>query len=213
MTRATGEKWTVRVESTDPADGGLRITSPEKGQGEEKTLVLYTRSHSLYTDLMTYSPPRLALLLGSIVGRRWGVNSLRLFDEVFPSTATHTLPSKGVRKWHVDHLLAPLADRTNALALLQSYGIRSASPPKQREQQVDKGDGWRVNLALWIGWTAAVAEKNVFEWLGARYVRGTEPWLELQRGIEYLQALEHKQGSQSGGAAEWDTRLGSVYRR
>ena len=68
------------------------------------------------------------------------------------------------------------------------------------------GEGWKVKLALWFGYMAAVAEKNAFEWLGARYVQGTEPWLELERALTYLEAEETGTGGPS-----WDTRLGSVY--
>lgn len=199
------QRWTVEVRSTDPADPGLHIAASlaEIG-GEEKLLVLYTRSHSVYTDLMSYQPPRLALLLGSIVGRRWGVNSVQLFDQFFAHA--QCLPTNGVRKRHLDLLLSPQADPRKAIEQLHSFAI-SCAPPSSTAQSAS--EGCKVWLALWIGLVAATAEKHVFGWLGARYVKGTEPWFELQRALQYIQAAT--QGDKDYKiAASWDTRLGSV---
>ncbi|EST09052.1 Protein of unknown function DUF1365 [Kalmanozyma brasiliensis GHG001] len=192
------EGWRVKIHSTDPADEGLDV-----GLGP-KELVLYTRSFGVYVDLMTYQP-RLALLLGSRVGRRWGVNSVELFNEFFANPASQT----GVRKRHLDFLLAS-ADRPDALQTLQKIGIDLVAPKKEGEKE-----GWKVTTALWMGYAAAVAEKKLFAALGARYVKGTEPWLELQRGLDWIEADEREEEAEKDAkeqdGAMWDTRLGSVY--
>lgn len=199
-----GESWTVRVESTDPADPGLHLIS-DKADGKAKELTLYTRSYGLYVDLMTYQPACLALLLGSVVGRRWGVNSLNAFDAFFPNLA---LPDRGIRKKHFDFLLnahlssSPDSDREKALQSLQKFGI-STNTPSSTGKQNQKEDR-KVTTALWMGYLAAAAEKGAFGLLGARYVKGTEPWLELSRGLKYIEA-------KAAGEVEWDTKLGSVY--
>ncbi|SJX64402.1 uncharacterized protein SRS1_15043 [Sporisorium reilianum f. sp. reilianum] len=195
--RGMGERWTVHVESTDPAEPGLSIG--EHGEGGRK-LVLHTRSYGVYVDLMTYTPPRLALLLGSVVSRRWGVSSLDAFDAFFSNPLT---ANTGIRQRHFEHLLSSASlDRTQATELLRAYGVAMSSASGT------VAESCKVRLALWTGYVAAVAEKRVFAWLGARYVAGTEPWLELQRGLEYVRMRG------SGGKEEvgWDTRLGSVYR-
>ncbi|KAJ9474707.1 hypothetical protein PHBOTO_004596 [Pseudozyma hubeiensis] len=204
-----GERWTVEVRSTDPADPGLNITSPSTAAGSEgKKLILFTRSHGVYVDLMTYAPPRLALLLGSIVARRWGVNSVELFDEFFAGL-DRRLPRSGVRRRYLEFLLAEEADRGRAARLLEAWGAGSASG-EGKDGEV--GGGWKVKVALWMGYVAAVAEKKVFAWLGARYVKGTEPWLELHRGLEYIERTKGNEKEPRKGDAGWDEKLGSVYR-
>lgn len=201
-----GEKWEVWVESTDPADLGIHVQGQGEGGGKERKLTLYTRSHGVYVDLMTYTPPRLALLLGSIVGRRWGVSSIADFDAFFPPTRALA------RSRQVEFLLSSSTyDRTQGLALLEAFGIPTSSPTEA--QAGEKKKTWRVKTALGMGYAAAVAEKKVFGWLGARYVKGTEPWLELDRGLRYLERRNEEEGSSGEGVGEagWDTRLGSVY--
>lgn len=209
LEKGTGERWTVEVRSTDPADPGLNVTSSVKaGEGKERKLVLYTRSYGVYVDLMTYQPARLALLLGSIVGRRWGVSSTTDFNAFFPNTAVKT---SGLRKRQFDFLLSSAQhDRQRALELLNSFGIPTASTSKESEEEAE---GWKVKAALFMGYVAGVAEKKLFGWLGARYVKGTEPWLELERGLEYVERMseEEQGGTAEGDKAGWDTRLGSVY--
>ncbi|CDU24946.1 uncharacterized protein SPSC_04779 [Sporisorium scitamineum] len=195
-----GEGWTVEVISTAPADSGLQI-----GRGERK-LVLYTRSYGVYVDLMTYAL-RLALLLGSIVSRRWGVNSLDAYNSFFP----HQTSTTGIRQRHFEFLLHSASHNpTQATQLLRSYDIETTPSSSGKKQ----GDSWRVTVALWMGYMAAVAEKKVFGWLGARYVAGTEPWLQLERGLEYIASREGQEKVVRGAkvGVGWDTRLGSVYR-
>ncbi|GAC98184.1 hypothetical protein PHSY_005773 [Pseudozyma hubeiensis SY62] len=203
-----GERWTVEVRSTDPADPGLIITSSSTAaDSKEKHLILFTRSHSIYVDLMTYAPPRLALLLGSIATRRWGVNSVELFDDFFAGP-DRGLSRSGVRRRYLEFLLAEEADRGRAARLLEAWGAGSASDGgKDGEGE----GGWKVNVALWMGYVAAVAEKKVFGWLGARYVKGTEPWLELHRGLEYIERTTGEESKPKKGDAGWDEKLGSVY--
>ncbi|SYW75695.1 uncharacterized protein UBRO2_00850 [Ustilago bromivora] len=198
-----GEEWSVRVESTDPADPGLHIASDKMGDEKVRQLVLYTRSYGVYVDLMTHQPPSLALLLGSVVGRRWGVNSMDAFDSFFPSGS---LADTGTRKKHFDfllnsHLGSSSSDREEALQSLQKFGIPTKpTTTKEGEQKESR----KVTTVLWMRYLAAVAEKKAFALLGARYVKGTEPWLELQRGLKYIE-------KKAAGGVEWDTKLGSVY--
>ncbi|KAJ1598913.1 hypothetical protein NDA14_005364 [Ustilago hordei] len=198
-----GEEWSVRVESTDPADPGLHIASDKMRDEKVRQLVLYTRSYGVYVDLMTHQPPSLALLLGSVVGRRWGVNSMDAFDSFFPSVS---LADTGRRKKHFDfllnsHLGSSSSDREEALQSLQKFGIPTKpTTTKEGEQKESR----KVTTVLWMRYLAAVAEKKAFALLGARYVKGTEPWLELQRGLKYIE-------KKAAGGVEWDTKLGSVY--
>ncbi|SPO28852.1 uncharacterized protein UTRI_05102_B [Ustilago trichophora] len=196
-----GESWKVDVESTDPADSGIHIGSDQVGKARE--LKLYTRSYGVYVDLMTHNPARLALLLGSIIGRRWGVSSLVEFDDFFPPPTL--LASQGVTRRHFEFLLDPISDRKAALTTLAKFGISTDAKAKKQEQ-----GGWKVGLALWIGYISAVAEKKLFGWLGARYVKGTEPWLELVRALHYLEGLQSEKETDET-LNQWDTRLGSVY--
>ncbi|TKY89081.1 hypothetical protein EX895_001612 [Sporisorium graminicola] len=201
--QAAGERWTVQIVSTDPADSGLHISSAE-GEKGGRQLVLYTRSYGIYVDLMTYTPPRLAFLLGSIVSRRWGVTSLDDFNAFFANPLT---PCTGIRRRHVNFLLTSAShDRAQAEQLLRDYGIDADT--------VRGGDegGWKVTVALWLGFVAAVAEKKVFAWLGARYVKGTEPWLSLERGLAYVKLRKNQAEEVPGDEVGWDSRLGSVYR-
>ena len=194
-----GVEWLVEIVSTDPVDGGLRI-----GEEGGRKLTLYTRSYGVYVDLMTYTPPRLALLLGSIVTRRWGVSSLHDFDAFFTD---HHAPSRGIRKRHLDFLLDSSAtSRTQALHILRGYNIDL--DPSASSAWTD-ADSWRVHLALWSGLVAALGEKKVFGWLGARYVKGSEPWLSLDRGLEYVKGIQDKKDVKD--EVGWDTKLGSVY--
>lgn len=204
-----GESWTVDVESTDPADSGIQIKSDK--EGEHRELKLYTRSYGVYVDLMTHKPARLALLLGCIAGRRWGVSSLDEFDAFFPFTAS--LAPRGVRRRHFEFLLGPIFNREAALTMLQKFGISTTAKGGEggQEEEAEEDGGWKVNLALWIGYIAALAEKKLFGWLGARYVKGTEPWLELVRALHYVEGLQAQEKGARGAANEWDTRLGSVY--
>ncbi|KAJ1019041.1 hypothetical protein NDA18_006192 [Ustilago nuda] len=198
-----GEEWSVRVESTDPADPGLHIALDKMRDEKVRQLVLYTRSYGVYVDLMTHQPPSLALLLGSVVGRRWGVNSMDAFHSFFPSVS---LADTGSRKKHFDfllnsHLGSSSSDREEALQSLQKFGIPTKpTTTKEGEQRESR----KVTTVLWMRYLAAVAEKKAFALLGARYVKGTEPWLELQRGLKYIE-------KKAAGGVEWDTKLGSVY--
>ena len=204
------ESWCVEVVSTDPADSGIRVES--EADGNKRNLVLYTRSYGVYVDLMTHRPPQLALLLGGIVGRRWGVSSRADFESFFAGSPPLDAAT-GVRKRHLHFLLSSARiDYAQASKLLERFGIAtsSASAASAADGSNREDDGWRVSVALWLGYAAALAEKKAFAWLGARYVKGTEPWMELHRGLEHIAALEQAD-KEPLGTASWDTKLGSVY--
>ncbi|SNX86301.1 uncharacterized protein MEPE_05010 [Melanopsichium pennsylvanicum] len=193
--------WSVRVQSTDPADPGLYVESKVDGQQQrnKKQLVLYTRSYGVYTDLMAFRPPQLAFLVGSLTARRWGVSSKVDFDTFFGNSPCLG-DVRGVCRRQFEFLLGN-QDEKKAHELLQKFGVAVASAEKEDGRDARVKEGWRVNTALWLGFVAAVAEKKIFGWLGARYVKGTEPWLELQRGLKYIEDLEDKEKVNNGEAS------------
>lgn len=202
-----GEAWSVTIRSTDPADPGIAVASSKSGC-TQRTLVLSTRSYGVYVDLMLYTPSRLALLVGSIAGRRWGVSSIDAFDAFF--AAQQPLNLQRVRARHLNFILdshraASGADREQTLQTLRAFGITIAAAGPHEAQP------WSVRVAIASSHFAAVAEKKAFALLGARYVAGTEPWLELSRGVAYVASLKARQHAPVDKAS-WDTRLGSVRR-
>ncbi len=91
---------------------------------------------------MTYRPARLALLLGSIIARRWGISSISDFDDFFP---TQSLASQtGVRKRQFDFLLsshlqsARMEDREAALETLERFGIPSTSASSPEGEDAER---------------------------------------------------------------------------
>lgn len=202
-----GEAWSVTIKSTDPADPGIAVASSQPGCTPHR-LELSTRSYGVYVDLMLYTPSRLALLVGSIAGRRWGVSSIDAFDAFF--AAAQPLDLQGVRARHLkfmldSHRAASREDGEQTLQTLRAFGITTAAAGTAEAQP------WRVRVAIASSHFAAVAEKKAFALLGARYVAGTEPWLELSRGVAYVAARETSRDAPVDKPS-WDTRLGSVRR-
>ncbi|PWZ01172.1 hypothetical protein BCV70DRAFT_90758 [Testicularia cyperi] len=275
LAASTGKNWTFVVEATDPADCGIQVSSSAPSLPASKTktdssraapeknrcLRMYTRSYAVYTDLLMYSHPRLALLLGSCIGRRWGVSSIEDFDEFFnvagSGGADTPTPTSGLswadslriryQAWIVRLALdqitntkintenkidSPSAFNTPSeiASLLVSFKIPTSVSSDKRNVQIASGaknpiqdptKGFRTFLVILLGYLAARAEKSAFDLLGARYVRGTEPWLELYRALVFLRAngssvpvtkteVERDSRGVDTHAPSWDTRLGSV---
>lgn len=167
-------------------------------------LKIYMMSPTFYTDVHLYSYSQLAVLMGSQIGRRWGVNDVELFHRFFRELQ---LPIAGqsdqkqlnqirtIRRNHykwahglagvssptLDTFLKPVArsEETSVLDLAEPY---------------TSNEVWSLQLTHWT----AIAGEKVFRWVRARYTKGTEPWLEWHRGLE----LHHRasQGTNTNSA-------------
>ncbi|KAN0061891.1 hypothetical protein ACQY0O_005885 [Thecaphora frezii] len=229
--------WSLRVVNRDPADAALDIQPDAtslngdglgKGAKRKAELVLYTRSGSVYTDLVQFGDARLVRLVGSLVGHRWGVNDVELFERFFgmtPGAASRGKVVDGgggasrcgawiqkVRRWHLAWMLRRAIDVDRSIG----GGVDEARETLQKligTPSLAEGgcalDGanppWSVLATVLAGYVAAVGEERAFRLLGARYVEGTEPWLELQRGVALV-----RDGKML--VPSWDTKLGSVRR-
>lgn len=275
-----GAPLSLRIISTDPAVADVLIhPDPEHSSSSlpdrTRHLTLYTRSPLIYTDLALCPTPELALLLGSRIGRRWGVSDLALFLEFFQpvqggnrhdsqsGSEAKTAPAswrESAARWlrarHLRWALTcadtergadPLDAKQDNLSVLRSVAqlpspdtrhlpeLRTAELPAHALDTIPTASASapRTNntapstsflLALFSLHIASVLEQALFRALGARYVQGTEPWLELRRGLELVRSErvadtdagergeKGLSGSALGNASRpWDP-LGSVHR-
>ncbi|EPQ26347.1 uncharacterized protein PFL1_05995 [Pseudozyma flocculosa PF-1] len=228
-----GAAWSFKVVSTDPADDGISVAAPDVATDHAdsgtttRELVLYTRSGSVYTDLLLFRDARVARLVGSLVGRRWGVNDVALFETFFGRDKLHRAGTGKTARWiervqrrHLRWSLdcAIAADPSIGVSVQEAEGGLYAALDSSEHTSADTAalcasaldldaasPTWSVFTTVLLSHLAGVAEERAFHYLGARYVRGTEPWLELQRGIRLLRDGESVKAS-------WDLGLGSVRR-
>lgn len=212
LKREDGCTWSLQVSNTDPADHGISI-GPESA---DRTVVLYTRSGSVYTDLHVMSSPGLALLLGSLVGRRWGVNDVDAFKRFFQVTAHGQVPStlalrlaRGARRCHWRWLTSRASSALNLSRDQVEHRLAQVGTAPPMHPLDAPGVNTKLATALWLAYLAGLAEETAFAWLGARYVPGTEPWLELARGVKWLEEDQDGVGYGYAGPS-WDAKLGSV---
>ncbi|PWN52440.1 hypothetical protein IE53DRAFT_385120 [Violaceomyces palustris] len=221
---------------SDRVEGSREEDDPfEKQRKEEarRELILFTRSPYIYVDLMISRTPQLALETGSKSGRRWGVNDTQLFFKVFSSPQSKQGPAgggggflrsrlEGIRTKHLQWQLDCCRER--GLTILPSSLLDLVGPRMESlhftnlVRSHEKGGGllYLLNLikTLHLIHFSGVMEKALFDFVGARYVQGTEPWLELYRaliGNERRIRPDHSHVDIDVKLG-WDEKLGSVRR-
>ncbi|PWN17794.1 hypothetical protein BCV69DRAFT_122409 [Microstroma glucosiphilum] len=202
----------------DPFSGKQLPASPSS-----PLLTIYLMSPAFYSDLLLYPSADLALLLGSRVGRRWGVSHLELFRKWFSdleemARCEDTEGRKQVgeeekqnqkRKRKRAEQLATVRRKhykwAQGMALRASGGpgdssLKSSqivpsqlSPSSSSSSPLDllsPTPTLKLLLVLYALHYTSVLSERVFWLLGARYEKGTEPWLEWMRGEELLRKEE-----------------------
>ncbi|CAO1624685.1 unnamed protein product [Parajaminaea phylloscopi] len=167
------------------------------------TLTIFLLTPSFYSDVLLYAHARLALLLGSRVGRRWGVSDaelfVRLFEDPEPSDVCaerqRSLRARAavwVRERH--------ARWANALAHPHSLGDDVITDASQLD--VALPPSWSLVVSLWTLHIGMVLQELAFRVLRARYVPGTEPWMEWRRGAILLAADGQSDAEQNSPSSE-----------
>ena len=113
-----------------------------------------------------------------------------------------------------DSAVAPAEREAFAQRIAESASHWSDSVEPSGSQSEESPTDRSLSWALWQLLIAAKAEKWVFEKIGARYVVGTEPWLELQRalGLQKAEQEGDEAALVSANGPRWNTKLGSAYR-
>ncbi len=217
--------------------------SGERG-GAAPALVIFTRSYSFFTDMLLHPDAGTAHLLGAVTARRWGVSDVaalvRFFQPLQGSgalsaaagTSKSVTKSQAVRidyaRWALQCARSEQEPQLDASISRDFEALidKMRGTPHWADSALDSvGDGTveveaspsdsSLSWALWQGLLAGKAEKWVFEKLGARYVKDTEPWLELRRALLRKQdgAVETQQQQRERTTkASYDRRLGSAVR-
>ncbi|KAK0549932.1 hypothetical protein OC846_001656 [Tilletia horrida] len=181
-------------------DGALQleITSQDK-----PGLTIYARSAAVYSDLLLY-PAYFAHAAGSRISRRWGVSDVSAYARVFTAlqSASHslqqdskasTLAIRMARSLRASHFkwaikVVPTSCDPDLLPKVRAVEGRlqaSAHEPHLFDT-VSAAEQWAVVRHLLTALLIARAEEAVFRLVGARYVRGLEPWSEVRRAIDLL---------------------------
>lgn len=181
-------KTQVRIIS---ADGSEEDIMPAREP--ETSLTVYLLAPSFFSDVLLYGHGPLSLLLGSIVGRRWGVSDINAFNTLFEA-------ADDGRDLQQDKV--SLARR--AVVCIRSRHIRWAEGlarpwSMKGRQDIDHSfctntsvldtvftPSWRLALAIFGLHAGLAGQELAFRWLRVRYVAGTEPWLEWKRGAVLL---------------------------
>lgn len=189
------------------SDVSVRIVNADgqveeiQSQGDRETATLYLMSAGFYSDILLYRSPELALLMGSRAGRRWGVSDVDAFQRIFSTTR---VSSPG--GWKVG-VMKQIRRRHEAWAvsLASSSGTKAESKAAhelKNQTAVNRLDfvrpTWSLVLALFSIHMGLVLQEVAFRWLGARYVPGTEPWMEWKEGARI--AASDESAGQAGKA-------------
>lgn len=217
----------LKVTSTDEAVSDVLVESKKEdltsSASKLQNLIVYIRSPSFYTDVLMYPTVDLALLFGSRVGRRWGVNDLKAFrnhlsaDDFTEEKLGETFNSKSdwklntmnkIRARHLNWSLERIKDEKGTKKYEESRASllneliplsSSISPNSNQSRNITTKDlpphpyststpliSFNLLLSLFLLHLFTILEFNLFRILKARYVAGTEPWLEISRGLELL---------------------------
>lgn len=173
-------------------------------------LTIYLMSPAFYSDLLLFPSADLALLLGSRVGRRWGVSRVGLFREWFSDlgSVAKEQDSQGrkqergngrqrreragqlaaVRRKHYKWAqgMALRASPSNVSPVTPSPLSSSSSASSPLDLLGPSPPSLKLLLVLYALHYMSVLSERIFRLLGARYEKGTEPWLEWMRGEEVL---------------------------
>lgn len=179
-------------------DGHSEKISPERRSGHpEGELTVYLLSPAFFSDLLLYGNPRLALLLGSRIGRRWGVSDPvlleRLFDETDEAKQARGAYCKGARSWAawVRRQHEQWAERQAQPYTLKRTRVGSIGHGHSLLDEMSASN-WNLAISLLTLHYGLAAQEAAFRWMRARYVPGTEPWLEWRHGAQ-LVAREESQ--------------------
>lgn len=160
------------------------VASQKQSSNADATLVIYLLSHAFFADLALYGSPSLAFLMGSRVGRRWGINDLTLWDEFFTQLPRVTSEPQMRTQW-IESL------RTRHFNWAQSFVAKDNVVPIAESDTGTLDSIPSTRIATWTFYIhlaslhyAAVIEYTLFKWVRARYVQGDEPWLEWSRAVE-----------------------------
>ncbi|PWN24645.1 hypothetical protein BDZ90DRAFT_234915 [Jaminaea rosea] len=179
----------VRLLYPDGSTEDLPCTDNTTG----KMLDIFLLSPAFFSDLLLYRTPQLALLMGSRVGRRWGVSDTRLYEEVFASAAEGMdTKADSAPCWQLKAARWARYRHERWARRLAS----DSSPSSTHENQLDIVLPPTFNL-FWSVYTQHLAlalQEIVFRWLKARYVPGTEPWYEWRQGVALLEEKEEEGG-------------------
>ncbi|KDN41982.1 hypothetical protein K437DRAFT_249268 [Tilletiaria anomala UBC 951] len=184
----------IRVVSADPSEPPILVAGSSSTAEREDQLTISIRSFAFYTDMLLWPDAETALLVGSITARRWGVNDQGAFKRFFRSLT----PGGALSAAAAGQTKASASQRVRqrfwkwALGCANHLSERQRAAFEARVQQ-NKQHCW----TLWQIMLASKAEKWVFEKVGARYVLGTEPWLELGRAL-LLQSESQGEGKGVG---------------
>lgn len=178
-------------------NGSVEEIPAKATHSQAPALTVYLMSPAFFSDVLFYRTPRLALLMGSRVGRRWGVSDVALFEQLFESAAE--APD-----------LARTTSPTRQLRLIQwvrkrheNWAQRLAREPAPIDDEDERSSMNLLDVVLpptlglaWSVWTlhmVLVLQEAIFRWVRARYVPGTEPWLEWKEGMRLMREDEDQQ--------------------
>lgn len=148
-----------------------------------RTLTIYYRSPRIFTILFTMPSPMHAVLLGVKGDRLFSVSSEEIFNEMF--AASTSVPSRPA--W------SRLTRRIRRLLVPDSLDL--SIPPFHA---LDNPMTIMTVLVLLILSTLTMVEKKAFNIIGARFVRGDEPWggwMRLRSNSSSLSYPREKLGS------------------
>ncbi|KAE8250536.1 hypothetical protein A4X13_0g4637 [Tilletia indica] len=202
LLRASGQASAVSVDLGEDQVANGHLSDDKKAK-----VVLYARSTAIYSDLLLFSPA-LAHAIGSRIARRWGVNDIPAFLQLFPTTADASPSSasrlaRRIRTMHLRWGLSVVPSSTTAAAAadddndasmqihvrnVEDRFLASIAGPHPFEQGAvaDAVSQWSIVGHLLSLHLIARVEEVAFRLIGARYVRGLEPWSEIRRAVGLL---------------------------
>ncbi|KAL9940787.1 hypothetical protein V8E36_000275 [Tilletia maclaganii] len=189
-------------------------------------VVLFARSEAVYSDLLLY-PPTVAHAVGSRVARRWGVSdydayisALHHLTESVRFTPALQL-SHRMRAHHIRWALSiapplpPDTQQPESHARIRAEVERDliaaalSAHPFENARAGPEISAWALFGHLLMLHLIARGEELAFRLIGARYVRGLEPWTEVRRAVELLvaekvraRAIEQTQTETEAGGRE-----------
>ncbi|CAO1621909.1 unnamed protein product [Sympodiomycopsis kandeliae] len=171
------------------ANGTDELIASQSRSDTSPCLVIYLVSYAFFTDLALYGTPSIAFLLGSQVGRRWGINNLDLYDdffnELFQSVQLDSQFTKYTR-W-IDSIREKHLKWAQSFVSSSNDTLHANTPPLNRIP-TSKSSTWTYYKNLNTMHITSVLEYRIFNWVGAKYVPGDEPWLEWKRGVDLVRS-------------------------
>lgn len=185
----------VKLVQVDGTTEVLPSQSTTETDSSSSTLVIYLLSHAFFADLALYGSPPRAFLLGSRVGRRWGVNDAALFHRFFAELprVVERQPSRALqwtqsaRAKHAQWACSLVSEQDSDPTVPDDLSALDDVPTERLQT-------WTFYSHVLSIHCVALLEYKVFGWTRAKYVEGHEPWLEYKRGVELLRAEEEKRG-------------------